>query len=64
VSELYEKLRQDVEFALVPLEKFLRQFDNYREILKIKPDEYLKKVESEEKPREIEQIRDEINEFV
>jgi dynein heavy chain len=64
VNDLYDQLKIDIEYALLPLDIFLKQFDNYKEILKIKPDEYLKKVESDEKPKEIEQIRDEINEFV
>jgi dynein heavy chain len=53
-----------VEGSLDPLEEYLRCYDSYRDILKIKPDEYIKKVETEEKPREIEAIRDEVNNFL
>ena len=36
----------------------------FKEILKIKPDDYIRKIENEEKPREVEAIRDEINVFI
>jgi hypothetical protein len=48
----------DVEISLEPLDTFLRCFDIYKEVLRIKPDEYIKKSDSEEKPMEIEAIRD------
>ena len=47
-----------------PLDTFLRCFDVFKEILKIKPDDYIRKIENEEKPREVEAIRDEINIFI
>lgn len=46
------------------LNDYLKCFDIYKEVLKIKPDEYIKKLETEEKPREIEVIRDEILSFM
>lgn len=42
VTEMYEQLKVDVENSLQPLETFLKCFDAYKDVLKIKPDEYIK----------------------
>lgn len=42
------------------MDVFLKCFDSYKEVLKLKPEEYIKKIETEEKPREVEAIRDEV----
>jgi len=63
INEIYEDLKKIVERCLDPLDDYLKCFDVYKDVLKIKPDEYIKKVETEEKPREVEAIRDEVLEF-
>lgn len=63
INDLYDLLRKAVEQSLDPLDDYLKCFDVYKEVLKLKPDEYLKKVENEEKPREMDAIRDEVIEF-
>lgn len=63
VNELYNSLKAILEQSLTPLDEFLKCFDVYKDVLKLKPEEYIKKVENDEKPKEVEALRDEINEF-
>ena len=60
VNELYDKLKRGVDRSLDSLDVYLRCFDSYKEVLQLKPEEYIKKIETEEKPREVEAIRDEV----
>jgi hypothetical protein len=64
ITDLYENLKKVLDASLDPLDDYLKCFDLYKDVLKLKPDEYIKKVETEEKPREIEVIRDEVLDFV
>lgn len=64
ITELHDKLKVMIEKSLEGLSDYLKCFDVYKEVLKIRPDEYIKKLETEEKPREIEVIRDEVLDFM
>jgi len=61
IWDLYEKFKNELEVAIVPLEAYLRSFDEYKEILALKPDEYVNAIEMEETQREITEIRLEVS---
>ena len=60
LDQLYEKLSADAQLIIAPLEEYLRKFDPYREVLKINPEELIKEYDNEEKPVEVERIREDI----
>lgn len=60
VNKLYDSLNEHLERSFVALDEYLKCYLVYREILMMRPEEYIKTVDSEEKPKETEAIRDEI----
>lgn len=41
----------------------MKKFDKHKDILKHNPDELIKEFDSEENPRDVDQIRDEIRDY-
>jgi hypothetical protein len=52
VDKIYAKLSKEVENSIVPLEQYLAKFDQYKSILKMNAEEYVKTfdIETEGKP--------------
>jgi len=60
IWDLYEKFTSELQTAILPLEAYLRSFDVYKEVLALKPDEYVLAIELEENQREISDIKAEV----
>lgn len=62
VKQLYADLRQKLEGAIEPIVQYLSQFDSFLEVLRLKPDEYVKQIEKEDEdqPKEVEALKEEI----
>lgn len=63
VNILYENIKTLVDSKMHCLEDYLKEFEPFKEVLKIKPEEYLKQVEAAENPKEIEVLRDEVLDY-
>lgn len=62
IDNLFTQITQDAQNAIAPLEEYLKKFEPFRHILKIIPEEYAKEFDDEERPKEVELIRDTIKE--
>lgn len=60
---MYDALGEHLEKSFAALDEYLKTFQIYKEILMMRPEEYIKTVDNEEKPKETEAIRDEIIEL-
>lgn len=60
VWELYIDLEEAIKNAIKPLDEYLEKFREFKTILMIKPDEYVREIEIEENQREVEEIKQEI----
>lgn len=60
---IYEDLKENLEKGIAPLYEYIKKFDRYKHILAINPIEYTEKMDTEEAPKEINEIRDEILEL-
>ncbi len=63
VNTLYDALGEHLEKSFAALDEYLKTFLIYKEILMMRPEEYIKTVDNEEKPKDTEAIRDEIIEL-
>ena len=52
-----------LENAISPLAEYLKKFDKFKEILSLNPSEYVEKLEKEEPPKDIQELKNEIIEF-
>lgn len=57
---MFEELKQRLQKAIEPLQRYLKVFDQFKEVLKLNPDDYANKIEMDENPWEIEKIQEEI----
>lgn len=60
IWEMFEELKQRLQKAIEPLQRYLKVFDQFKEVLKLNPDDYANKIEMDENPWEIEKIQEEI----
>lgn len=44
IVELYTELKDSLEKAVEPVAEYIKQFDQFVPVLKMKPDEYIKQV--------------------
>jgi len=63
VYYIYEEIKGMMENAITPLAEYLKQFDKFKEILSLNPNEYVEKLEKEEPPKDIQDLKNEILEF-
>ena len=60
IWDLYEKLRIKLQQILPSMDQYLKVYDQYKDILKIDPIQYVKDIDAEDPPRAVESLRDEI----
>jgi hypothetical protein len=48
VWDLYLELEEKISNAIVPLSEYLEKFREFKPILEIKPDDYVRQIEMEE----------------
>jgi dynein heavy chain len=53
-------MRSLLQHAIEPLERFLKAFEPFLPVLRSNADEYTRKIEGEDQPRDIDSIKDEI----
>lgn len=60
IQDLHEKLKQDLTLAIVPLQEYLQKFDKFKDVLFLKPEDYVLSLEISETPIEPHEIQEEI----
>lgn len=60
IWDLYESFRKELEVAILPLNDYMASFDAFKDILQLKPDDYVLAIEMEETQREIVDIKAEV----
>lgn len=65
MKKLYQDLRVRLESAIEPAVQYLKEFDPFLQVLRMKPEEYVKQMEKEddEQPKEVEALKEEITEL-
>ena len=63
VWDLKEELKGIMEKAVEPLRHYTEQFDKYKELININPDEYINKLENEESSKSAEGLQSEIDKW-
>lgn len=54
VWDLIEDVREKVTHSLDPLHEYIKTFDKFKDVLKMNPDDFVRNIEMEENPWEIE----------
>jgi hypothetical protein len=45
-----------MEYAIIPLTDYLKSFDEYKELLVLNPDEYVRELEMADEQKEVEEL--------
>jgi dynein heavy chain, axonemal len=54
VWDLIEDVREKITASLTPLHEYIKTFDKFKDVLKMNPDDFVRNIEMEENPWEIE----------
>ena len=57
VWTLYIELEEKMSLAILPLYEYLEKFGEFKEIIAIKPDDYVRQLELEENPKEVDELK-------